>query len=432
MIIKTEKSKAIMNFLKENLLVNLNTIGAIENIPEAEIFVDDVENPKGVIVKKGYFYYIYSEEDSFIDEFANTFLKDGFYGFAGIDAAIATRIKKKFQVSWENPCTLYYLPKENLDLSLIKNPVQDIDLKDLEIIDKYYEFRHPGSIEAIRKDIEFRPSSAVYVDGEPVCWVVVHDDNSMGIMYTREEHRRKGYAVDVTMDLAAKIYERGMVPYLQIIERNNMSPGLAKKCNFVKCGEVSWFGIISGLPKEFINANKESRKQFVLSFSCGERYLPYLDKPKQEERYLLLDKLKENYELAEGFTLKQVENEEMMNIWSNIVCKGYEIPDEHTEEFKKMLLVLKDNSSYKFYIGYENGEPVSSSALLKLDHDTCGMYFTSTLPSYRNKGIGASTIIEILKDAKKNKKELIIIQAPEEYISLFKNLGFVTNFDKEI
>lgn len=431
MIIKTETSKAIIDFLKENLLVNLNIIGAIENIPEAEIFVDDVEKPKGVIVNKGYFNYIYSEEGSFIEEFMDTFLKDGFYGFAGIDADIAERIQKKFQVSWENPCALYYLPKENLDLSLIKNPVQDIDLKDVEIIDKYYEFRHPGSVEVIRKDIELRPSSAVYVDGEPACWVVAHDDNSMGIMYTREEHRRKGYAIDVTMDLARKIYDRGTVPYLQIIERNSMSPGLAKKCNFVKCGQVSWFGIVVGMPKEFINANKESRKQFVESLSCGDRYLTFFDKSKQEEMYLLLNKIKENYELAEGFNLKQVDSEERMNIWSNIVCKGYEILDEHIEEFKKMLLALKDNSSYKFYIGYENGEPVSSSALLKLDDDTCGMYCAATLPSHRNKGIGASTIIETLKDAKKNAVELILIQAPEEYISLFKSLGFVTNFNKK-
>jgi len=432
MLIKTEKSKAIMDFLKEDLLINLNTIGMIENEPEAEIYVDDIENPKGVFVIKEYHNYISSKDESFINEVMGTFSKGGFYGFAGIDASIADKIKKRYFVNWDNPCALYYLPKENLDLSLIKHPVQDVDLKDAEIVDKYYEFRWPGSVDVIRKDIELRPSSAVYIDGEPVCWVLVHDDNSMGIMYTREEHRREGFAVDVTVDLAAKIYERGNIPYLQIIERNNMSPGLAKKCNFVKCGEVTWFGIISGLPQYFIDINKGIQKQFVESLVSGEEYISYFIKDEYEEGYLFLEMLKESYELADGFTLKQTENEGMMNIWSDIVCRGYEIPDEHIEAVKKMLLALKDNSSYKFYIGHRNGEPISASALLRLNDDNLGMYFTTTLPSCRNKGIGASTIIETLKDAKKNKGDMVVIQVPEQYSSLFKKFGFVANFNREV
>lgn len=178
MLIKAEKSKALMDFLKEDFLINLNTIGIIKNEPEVDIFVDNVEKPKGVVVYK------------------------------------------------------------------------DIDIKDTEVIDAYYEFRGDHSLAAIKRDILNRPSSGVYVDGELVCWVLTHDDNSLGIMYTKEEHRRKGYAVDVTIDIASKHIAKGSVPYLQIIERNNMSPGLAKKCGFVECGEVVWFGIKVGNPSE--------------------------------------------------------------------------------------------------------------------------------------------------------------------------------------
>lgn len=250
MLIRIENSKVITDFLKEDILINLNILGIIENRPEAEIYVDNLENPKGILVNKGYMNYIYSRDNSFIEEIIERFNKDGYYGFAGIDRSIADRIRGRYGVDWCNPCTLYYMPKENLDLGKIKNKVDSIDIKDAETIDYYYTFRGDDSLNAIKDDIINRPSAAVYKDGEIVCWVLTHDDNSLGIMYTKEEHRRKGYAEDVTIDIAEKHIEKGNIPYLQIIEGNGMSPGLAKKCGFVECGKVDWFGIKVGNPEE--------------------------------------------------------------------------------------------------------------------------------------------------------------------------------------
>lgn len=250
MLIRTENSKHITEFLKKDLIINLNILGIIENKPEVEIYVDNIKEPKGIVVNKGYFNYVYSKDLSFIEEFVESFNKDGYFGFAAIDTLIADKICEKYEVDWKNPCTLYYLPKENLDLSKIKNKVSDVDIKDVEIVDHFYPFRGDFSIEAITDDILNRPSSAVYVDGEIASWVLTHDDNSLGIMHTKEEHRHKGYAVDVTLDVAAKHIANGKIPYLHIITSNNMSPGLAKKCGFVQYSDVVWFGIKVGNPKE--------------------------------------------------------------------------------------------------------------------------------------------------------------------------------------
>ncbi|MFL0247721.1 GNAT family N-acetyltransferase [Candidatus Clostridium stratigraminis] len=251
MLILTQNSKAIVDFLKKDLLINLNIMGIIENEPKAKIFVDNVENPKGIVVDNGYFHYIYSKEDNFLEKIMESFNKDGYYGFSAIEKSIADKIKDRYKViDWDNPCTLYYLPKENLNLESIKNEVRTIDVKDAETINGFYEFQGPDSLEEIRKDILERPSSGVYKNGELVSWAVTHDDNSLGIMYTKKEHRRMGYAEDVTVDLAAKHILQGKIPFLHIIERNNMSPGLAKKCGFEECGKVVWFGIKVGNPKE--------------------------------------------------------------------------------------------------------------------------------------------------------------------------------------
>ncbi len=246
MLIKTSNKASAIEYLKKDYLINLNMLGILENVPEVEIFVDDELQPTGVLLRKNYFHYIHSISDEFIRAVSEEFLsKEGFYGFSGVEESIARKIRSKHQVNWESLCRLYYLPKENLDLKLIKNKAEGVRLEDAELIDLKYTYRNDHSLEAIREDIKNRPSSAIYIDGKIASWVLVHDDNSMGIMYTLEEYRRRGYGVDVSMALAQKIIEAGKTPFLQIVRSNTMSPGLAEACGFVEIGSVEWFGIVS-------------------------------------------------------------------------------------------------------------------------------------------------------------------------------------------
>ena len=204
---------------------------------------------QGVVAIKGYFSFIFTQNDQFLGEVLNTLYKDGNYGFSGVYRPLANKIKRRFQIEWESSCALYYYPSNKIDISLIKNPVQCAKFCDAKTIDSYYTFKDETSLVRIINDLEKRYSSAVYVNADIACWVLTHNDNSMGVMYTREEYRKMGYAVDVTIDLTNKILKSGKRPFLQIIEGNFMSPGLAKKCGFVHDGIFSdWFGII--VPKE--------------------------------------------------------------------------------------------------------------------------------------------------------------------------------------
>lgn len=247
MIIQAQKNDSIIKFLNQNTITNLNILGVLQNHTDTEIYTDSLENPSGVLVRSGYFNYIYTEKDRFLQEVLDKlFYRKGHYGFSGVSRPIAEKIQKRkgFALEWQNRCSLYYLPKENLDESLIKNPVQSIDIKDAEIVNRFYTYANDDSLQDIKECILNRPSSAVYVNGEIVSWVLVHDDNSMGIMYTKEEYRKSGYAVDVTVDLSRKIFQRGNMPFLHIVENNTMSPGLAKKCGFVQHGYADWFGVV--------------------------------------------------------------------------------------------------------------------------------------------------------------------------------------------
>lgn len=53
MVIKTNMSQAIEEFLKTDLLINQNILGIIENLPELLIYVDNEKNPKGYLCRMG-------------------------------------------------------------------------------------------------------------------------------------------------------------------------------------------------------------------------------------------------------------------------------------------------------------------------------------------------------------------------------------------
>lgn len=423
MLIKTEASKAIMDFLKEDLLVNQNIIGIIENMPEAEIFVDDEEAPKGVLVKKDdYMHYLYTQDDQFIEDMCNDYLKEGFFGFSGVKKGLADKIRARYLVTWESPCTIYYMPKENFDISLKRSETQSIRLEDAETVDRFYQYRNPGSLEAIKRDITRRPSSAIYVDGEIVCWVLVHDDNSMGIMYTKEEHRRKGYAVDVTIDLVRQILEQGKLPYLQIVKSNGMSPGLAQKCGFVEDGKADWFGIIAGTPKELIEANEKSRKHFLAGLPEILQSIIYNKDLAYRGLYLALHSFKYYDHGLDGVKLLKVETEPQQNQWLEVVGQG--LAGVQAADIGEMLRQVLKDPDYNLYVLQKNGEAIAASATHKYDIEERGLYLLSLLPEYRNEDMEKLLASETVQAENNGECFFMVTQMEGNYVELLKTLGF--------
>jgi hypothetical protein len=423
MIINTKPSKAITQYLNKNKIVNSNILGVIENEPEAEIYVDNEASPNIVLVRYEYFNYIYTEEDELLEEMLENLFKDGFYGFSGVYRPLAEKIRKRYCLTWESRCALHYLPEENLDLNLIKNPVKAIDIEDAKVVDEFYTYRYPGSIEKIKKDILNRPSSAVYVNEDVASWVLIHNDNSMGIMYTKEEYRKRGYAVDASIDLASKIISQGKVPFLQIVESNTMSPTLAAKCKFIKQGNADWFGIIAGIPQELIEANNKSKTNHLKTLE----EFNYIVEEKLSSMYLPMYCFKDEYEKVQNFSITKVTDLEMIKIWCETFMAGIDLKDDRKESFREVLYRAVSNSEngYTLYMGILNGKPVATTAFHKLDDEVLGLYFTAVNGADSRNEIRKATIIEALKSEKNNYLEFVVTQSPEEYAGMLTKMGFV-------
>ena len=100
-----------------------------------------------------------------------------------------------------------------------------------------------AAISDVKDCITNRPSSAVYIDGAPVCWCLVHLEKSLGMLYTEPTHRHKGYALEVMTSLCNKVIALGDVPYAYIVQTNVASANLATKYNLVKIKQADYFEI---------------------------------------------------------------------------------------------------------------------------------------------------------------------------------------------
>jgi len=311
--------------------------------------------------------------------------------------------------------------------------VKSIDIKDAEIINHYYTYKDEVSLDKIKDDIENRPSSAIYVDGEIASWVLIHNDNSMGIMYTKEEYRGRGYAEYVTLDLANKILKSGHVPFLTIVDGNNMSPGLAKKCGFIHEGVYTdWFGIISGTPKEFIDWHDECDKKFEGAIETVREQLPAITE-KLHCLYILNGNESDSIPIPEDFKIEVADTMERKHIWCTTLAEGLDISIDKRSEFVEEFMKIVTNEEYEFrlILGTINEKPVSTLAFFRLFDDICGIYMISVTEKVDQDKILGATFIEAIKKVKEYNMYLSFVNSYESNLDLYNKIGFIHSHYKD-
>jgi GNAT superfamily N-acetyltransferase len=238
--------RATIDRLKNLPFAPYNVIGAMENT-ENKCYID--ESTDSVWVENHYFNYLSGDSEVLLDRVKH--LEDGFYGFSGVLGDLASSIYEKYFLHWFEPTERYVLKGDLPSDITCPYKVVKVPIEEAQGIDDRYEYKQDGSLDRIKDAILNRPSSAIYIEGQIASYVLVHEDNSIGYMFTLEKYRKLGLGYWVSLDIINQIKALGVVPFLEINKANFKSQGLAGKLGFEKDVFTPWFGIIKGIPDFF-------------------------------------------------------------------------------------------------------------------------------------------------------------------------------------
>lgn len=185
---------------------------------------------------------MYTASTSFIDEVLA--MLDGEVEFYGVPTFVTDYVSQKYAFKWLTNCTLYVWDGQPLDTTVINCNIRPLDPSYAQMVSDGTPYH--ADLDNVRKCLAMHPSAAVYVDGNAVCWCLLHQEGSLGMLYTLPEHRRKGYALQVMTAISDMVIKSGNVPYAYIIQGNTASEKLAPKYNLRPVGKADYFLIDKG------------------------------------------------------------------------------------------------------------------------------------------------------------------------------------------
>lgn len=98
--------------------------------------------------------------------------------------------------------------------------------------------------EYIRLCTQYGPSFVCEIDGKPVCWSCTHLNRTMGMIYTPEENRRKGYARSLAAFQIDHMLRLDGIACCHVIDFNIASMSMVASMGFKRLEEpVVWRGL---------------------------------------------------------------------------------------------------------------------------------------------------------------------------------------------
>lgn len=130
-------------------------------------------------------------------------------------------------------------------------------------------------------------------------------------------------------------------------------------------------------------------------------------------------------QILDNIRISPVKDKDDLLIWEDTSFHGFEIPQRARVQYSAFVssFDLDSQAPQKLFLAYFDEKPVATS-LLFVHNNTAGIYYVSTLPAYRNKGLGLNVTLAAMQTAKKSGFRNVILQASKFGVNVYKRAGF--------
>ena len=138
-----------------------------------------------------------------------------------------------------------------------------------------------------------------------------------------------------------------------------------------------------------------------------------------------LNKLRNDRPSPPGLTIEYVKDDSTLRTFFDVWTEGYGYPEAFGDVMYDIMSTIDDGHSESMmnYLGYLEGVPVATSSLYN-DGSVAGLWWVSTLPIARGKGIGTEMTLYPLREARQQGYQMSVLLSTEIGHPLYKKLGY--------
>lgn len=125
-----------------------------------------------------------------------------------------------------------------------------------------------------------------------------------------------------------------------------------------------------------------------------------------------------------GLTIKRVDDVEILRDFTHSAAIGFGLSESSESICFDLFAGLGFDLPLYNYVGYLGGESVATAELF-LGAGVAGIYWVSTVPEARHKGIGSAITQAALQQAREMEYHIGILHSSEQGMGIYRQLGFV-------
>lgn len=135
--------------------------------------------------------------------------------------------------------------------------------------------------------------------------------------------------------------------------------------------------------------------------------------------------LERDHPTPNDLTIERVEDMAMLRTWAHVAWVGSGFPETSQHEFAELevSLGIMPNTSRHRYLGFKNGVPVATSAMV-LHAGVAGIFAVATLSEVRRQGMGTALTLAPLLNAREMGYRVGTLQASAMGFPVYRRLGF--------